>query len=373
MRRSDVWRANNLTVPAIFALLGIIILYFLTWPAPIDPVPWQAPLNPGYTGVFALNERLQGVERLPIGDNHGPEAVVLDARGRIYASTHEGQIVRLAPDGSQPENWADTGGRPLGMAFDSQGNLIVADAFRGLLQVTPDGQVTELATRVDGIAIGYANDLDVAADGKIYFSDSSTKFSAKVSGDTYTASMLDILEHGGHGRLLVYDPATETTIPLLRNLNFPNGVAISPDQTYVLVNETGAYRILRYWLEGPKAGQAEPFREALPGFPDNLTAGQGGRYWVALIAPRNPLLDKFADKPWLRKIIQRLPAFLRPKAAPYGHVIALNGEGNVVLDLQDPNGAFPMITAVAETETYLYLGSLSAPAVGRLAKAMIGL
>ncbi len=354
-------------------LLGVLCLYLLAWPVPVDPVAWQAPPNPGYTGVFAANERLKGIETLPIGENYGPEEVVLDAEGRIYAATHEGWIVRLMPDGSQPQNWVDTGGRPLGMDFDGRGNLIVADAFRGLLKITPDGQITELATQADGIPIGYANNVDVAADGRIYFSDASTKFGAKTSGGTYPASLLDLLEHGGHGRLLIHDPATGNTTTLLDGLNFANGVAVSPDQTYVLVNETGAYRIQRYWITGPKAGQAEPFIEALPGFPDNLTTGQDGRYWAALISPRSPLLDRLADKPWLRKVVQRLPAFLRPKAVPYGHIIALNGEGKVILDLQDPTAAFPLTSSITETNDYLYLGSLTTAAVGRLAKSKIGL
>ncbi|MBU1903427.1 MAG: hypothetical protein KJ573_07525, partial [Proteobacteria bacterium] len=118
-----------------------------------------------------------------------------------------GRIVRLNADGSNPQNWVDTKGRPLGIDFDSKGNLIVADAFRGLLSIAPDGTVTELAVVADGVPIRYADDVDVAADGKIYFSDASTKFGAKDWGGTYEASLLDINEHGGHGRLLVYDPA----------------------------------------------------------------------------------------------------------------------------------------------------------------------
>ncbi len=347
------------------------VAFLMAWPIPIEPVAWQAPLNPGYRGKFAANEHLVNLELLSIGDNHGPEGIALDAQGRIYAATKEGRIVRLAADGSQPENWADTGGRPLGIEFDPQGNLIVADAFRGLLQITPDGQLRVLATEVDGIPIRYANELAVAADGKIYFSDSSTKFGARESGGAYEASLLDIMEHGGHGRVLVYDPATAKATIFAKGLNFPNGVAISPDQRYLLVVETGTYRVLRYWLAGPRQGQSEVFIDALPGFPDNLSTGRDGRYWLALIAPRNPLLDKLADKPGWRKVVQRLPEFLRPKVKSYGHVLAVNGDGQVVSNLQDPEGGYPMITAAVEGGNFLYLGSLTAPALGRLAKAKL--
>ncbi|MGD8227246.1 MAG: SMP-30/gluconolactonase/LRE family protein [Desulfobacteraceae bacterium] len=357
----------------LFVIILFVVLYFLAWPVPVDPVAWEAPPNPGYTGPFAQNERLKGIEVLPIGGNHGPEDIALDAQGRIYAATHEGRIVRLKPDGSNPENWVETGGRPLGIDFDSKGNLIVADAYRGLLSVAPDGRITQLATRADGIPIRYADDVDVAADGKIYFSDASTKFGAKEWGGTYKASLLDLIEHGGHGRLLVYDPVTAKTTTLLKGLNFANGVAVSHDQSYVLVNETGGYRVIRYWIGGPNKGRSEPIIEALPGFPDNISTGFEGRYWMVLASPRNPLVDNLSGKPFARKMIQRMPAFLRPKAVPYGHVIAIDGNGKVLVDLQDPDGTYPFNTSVTETEEYLYIGSLITPVLGRLSKAKAGL
>ena len=353
---------------SLLVVVLVIVLYLLVWPVPVTPVAWKAPPNPGYAGPFAPNERLKEVELLSIGDNRGPEDVALDAQGRIYASTHEGRIVRLQADGSKAENWAETKGRPLGIHFDLQGNLIVADAHRGLLSVAPDGKVKELATEADGIPIRYADDVDVAADGKIYFSDASTKFGAKQWGGSYEASLLDLMEHGGHGRLLVYDPAIGKASTLLKSLNFANGVAVSHDQSYVLVNETGSYRVMCYWIAGPKKDKAEPFIEALPGFPDNISRGQDGRYWVALVSPRNPMLDSVSDSPFVRKMIQRMPAFLRPKAVAYSHIIALDGAGKVVANLQDPKGRYPVNTSVTETKDYLYIGSLMAPKLGRLPK-----
>lgn len=357
----------------LLVLAIVIVSYFVAWPVPIDPRAWRAPANPGYTGAFAPNDRLKDIELLDIARCHGPEAVALDNQGRIYVTTHEGFIVRLHADGSKAEKWADTKGRPLGIDFDAKGNLIVADAFRGLLSVSPEAVVTELATKADGIPIRYADDVAVAADGKIYFSDASTKFGAKEYGGTMEASLLDIMEHGGHGRLLCHDPAVGATTTLLSGLNFANGVAVSHDQQYVLVNETGSYRILRYWLEGPKKGTSEPLIEGLPGFPDNISRGYDGRFWVALVSPRNKLLDSLSEKPFLRKVIQRMPKFMRPKATAYGHIIAIDGSGKVIQDLQDPHTKYPQNTSVRETTDYLYIGSLVAPALARLPKSKAGL
>jgi hypothetical protein len=173
--------------------------------------------------------------------------------------------------------------------------------------------------------------------------------------------------------LLAYDPATGRTTTLLTGLNFANGVAMSHDQQSVLVNDMAEYRVVRVWVAGPRKGQSEPLIEALPGFPDNISTGLDGRYWVAFASPRNPLVDALAGKPFVRKMIQRLPAFLRPKPVRYGHVIAIDDAGRVVADLQDPSGAYPITTSATETPTHLYIGSLVAPVLGRLDRSRLGL
>ncbi len=358
---------------ALAIIIAVPILYLLLWPVPIDPISWQAPPDPGYTGPYAPNTRLQGIEFLQINGQHAPESVAFDSQDRIYAATLEGWIVRLDPDGMNPQNWVNTGGRPLGLAFDKAGNLIVADAFRGLLAISPQKEITVLAAEADGIPIVYADDVDIAADGTIYFSDASTKFNAKDIGDTLEASLLDLMEHGGHGRLLQYDPASGQTTTLADGLHFANGVAVSPDQTNVLVVETGTYSVLRYWISGPKKGKIEPLIENLPAFPDGISTGLEGRFWVALAAPRNPLLDSLSDKPFLRKMVQRMPTFLRPKAVHYGHIIAINGAGKVLEDLQDPDPAYSIISSIAETDHHLYIGTLEGTVLGRMPKSKAGL
>jgi sugar lactone lactonase YvrE len=353
------------------ALPLALVAYLLFWPVPVDPVAWSAPPDPFGTGAFAVNDRLAGLERVSIGDNHGPEAMAVGREGHLYVATMD-NVVRLDPDGRNPRDWASTGGRALGMVFDGAGNLIVADAYRGLLSISPTGAITELATVADGIPIRYADDVDIAPDGRIYFSDASTKFPARGDG-TFQASMLEIVEHAGMGRLLVYDPATRQATTVVSGLSFANGVAMAHDGASVLVNETGSYRVLRVWLEGPLRGTTEPFVEALPGFPDNITRGERGRYWVALFAPRARVLDVLAPYPFLRKMVLRLPAAVRPKERRYGHVVALDDSGRVVASLQDPSGAYPTTTSVRETSQYLYIGSLTAPTLGRLKKSAAGL
>ena len=141
-------------------------------------------------------------------------------------------------------------------------------------------------------------------------------------------------------------------------LNFANGVAISEDQQYLLISETGSYRIHRYWLRGPNAGNSEIIIDNLPGFPDNINNGINGRFWIGLVAPRKAILDQHADSPFIRRMLLRVPSFLQPKPDLSSHVIAITGDGAVLMNLQDPAARYPMLTGVLETRTTLFLTTL---------------
>lgn len=345
-----------------------LALYLCFWPVSVQPIAWQAPQNPGYQGVFEQNQKLAELEYLSIDQEHGPEDLDMDANGAIYASVHSGWILRMAPQDKGFTRWVNTKGRPLGMDFDSAGNLVVADAYKGLLSIAPDKSISVLTDQIGNSPILYADDVDIAADGKIYFSDASVRFGAEANGGTYEASLLDVMEHSRSGRVLVYDPNSKSTELLMDGLSFANGIAMDPASQFILISETSEYRIHKYWIAGDKQGEREILIDNLPGFPDNIVTGQDGRFWLGLVSPRVHIVDALADKPWLRKIIQRFPAFLRPAAQPYGHVVAISADGEVQISMQDASGQYPVTTGVLETDDYLYISSLMAPVAARMPK-----
>jgi sugar lactone lactonase YvrE len=325
------------------------------------------------TGQFQQNSRLASVDRLSLGTGNptpgagfGPEDVALDAGGRIYTGLDDGRIMRLQADGSRPETFSNTHGRPLGLVFDANGNLIVADAIKGLLSIATDGGVSVLTTTADGVPFGCTNDLDIAADGTIYFTDATSKFPLS----NFAA---DLLEHGGNGRFLAYNPKTKTTRTLLRGLSFANGVAVSPDQSFVLVVETGAYRVHRVWLSGSKSGgssnsdlKSDIFIDNLPGFPDGISSNGKDRFWLALVSPRDAALDKLLPHPFLRKVIIRLPKLLQPAPKRYSFVLGLDTGGRVVENLQNGSpDCYAEIANVVERNGVLHFGSIGESTIGR--------
>lgn len=345
----------------LLAALVVVVSYLLLWPVPIEPEAWTPPAAPKLEGVYAANTRLSGVERLAGGTGHKPEGVAIDREGRIYAGMEDGQIVRWKPDGKGvPELFAQTGGRPLGMEFDRDGNLLVADANKGLLSVNQQGAVSTLSAETGGVPFRCTNDLDVAADGTVYFTDASYRFPLAVYKH-------DLFEHRPNGRLLAYEPQSRQTRVVLDKLYFANGVAVSPDQSFLLVSETGKYRVLKVWLDGDKKNLTEIFIDNLPGFPDNISSNGNDKFWLALVTPRSPLLDKLLPRPFLRKVVLRLPEFMQPAPQRHGFVLGLDRSGQVVANLQDPSGqAFALVSNVLEHQGKLYLGSIGEDAVGRI-------
>ena len=342
---------------AVALILTGLLAYLAFWPVPIDPVAWTAPVNQGIADPFGADDRLRHATGIQLGEHFGPEDVTAGQDGRLYATTRGGKILQIDGYGKVRE-FADLGGRALGIESDADGSLVAANAYLGLQRISMDGKVDLLIDEVGGRPLVYANDLAIAADGKIYFSEASTKFGAEASAGTYEGSLLDIMEHGGHGQIIAFDPASGDAEVIIEGLQFANGVAISEDQSFLLIAETGSYRILKHSLTGPAAGNTAVLVDNLPGFPDNINNGENGRFWVGLVAPRVDIVDTLSDRPFLRKALQRLPASMRPKAEPYSHVIAINGNGEVLMNLRDPAAKFPSLTGVYETRSSLYLTRL---------------
>ena len=338
------------------ALLVLVLLYLSLWPVPIDPVAWQAPMDRGLVDPFAPNKLLQRASGIDLGDFEGPEDATLGHDGHIYVTTLNGDVLRVS--GETIERFASPGGRPLGIETASDGALIVANSYLGLQRIETDGSMRTLLGSIDGERPVYPNNLAIANDGKIYFTEASSKFGAEEYRGTYDASVLDIMEHGGHGSVIEFNPATGAAVTLLDGLNYANGIAISADNRYLVFAETSGYRVWKYWLTPDRRGETELLIDNLPGFPDNIKTGLQGRFWMGFAAPRNSLLDNLSDKPWLRKVVQRLPAAVRPQAVPSSHVIAFNGDGEILMNMHDPRARFPMLTGVLETPQSLFLTTL---------------
>ncbi|MEV4744721.1 SMP-30/gluconolactonase/LRE family protein [Streptomyces sp. NPDC049555] len=328
---------------------------------PLRPVVWHPPRRPARARARYSRPPMPPVRRLPL-PAAGPEDVRVGADGVLLTGVADGRVLAVDPASGRVRTVADTGGRPLGLCPLPDGGLLVCDAERGLLRVdTASGRWETVLREAGGRRLGVCSNVVAAPDGALYVTDASGRFPLE-----HWAG--DLLEHSGTGRLIRYEPGRGRAEVVLDGLHFANGVAPAADGSFLVVAETGAYRLMRLWLSGPKAGTAEVFAENLPGAPDNLATGPGGLIWVAMAAPRHPALDVLhRSHPALRRALWALPPALAPRPRATAWAVAFDADGRVVRDLQRPGrgpGGYRMVTSVCEAGGRLYLGSLVEAALG---------
>jgi ribose transport system permease protein len=318
---------------------------------------------------FALNDKLRSVSAIGLGKLEGPEDIILDRQDNLYCGSRHGDVYRFfAPDYTRCEVYAHIGGHPLGLAFDKDENLVVCVCGMGLYKITASREIERLTDETnrnilsvaDDSAMRFADDLDIAPDGRIFFSEGTTRYDVSQWG-------IDGLESRGNGRVICYDPRTGKTRTVLRNLVFANGICLHPDGQSLLFAETWACRVSRYWFAGPREGTVELVLDGLPGYPDNINRSSDGKFWLAVAGMRSPVLD----------LAMRMPAFRRRMArqcAPdawmvpnlnRGFVVKFTDAGEILESLWDLNGKnHPMITSVREHKGVLYLGGVHNNRIG---------
>ncbi|KAH8500894.1 hypothetical protein H0E87_015931 [Populus deltoides] len=325
------------------------------------------------TDKMLYQDGLENYFQLALPAVVGPESIAFDCNGKgPYVSVSDGRILkwqgaklgwiefsvsspqrdRHMCDGSTNTKLEPVCGRPLGLKFNSATcDLYIADAYYGLLVVGPEGGVaTQLAASAEGVPFRFMNALDVdSRTGVVYFTDSSIYFQRR-------EYLLAIINADKTGRLMKYDPNSKKVTVLLKGLAFPNGVALSKDNSFVLVAESFTMRILKFYLVGSEIHGQETFIQ-LGRFPDNIKRTANGEFWVALNTGRGKIrrldstklqqetsIDWFVDDP----VAVRLTS------------------GGKVLTVLDGNGgnALDSVSEVEEYSGLLWLGSSMKPYVG---------
>ncbi|KAK8673344.1 hypothetical protein V6N13_111687 [Hibiscus sabdariffa] len=319
---------SALVLPVVAAILVYQLDSFDAAPMPLHELthPFDPPL--------LRNERiLQGAELLGAGKFQGPEDFAYDSTSQvIYTGTADGWIKRVWLNGSAGEtvveDWVNTGGRPLGIALGLNNELIVADAYKGLLNVSRDGDVEVLADEAGGVKLKLTDGVDVAKDGTVYFTDASYKYSLH-------QFFLDIME-----------------------------VAVSPLQDSVVFCETAMRRCRKYYIQGNKKGQVEKFIDNLPGLVDNIEYDEG-HYWIGLPTENTGFWDLALRYPMVRKAAAVAERWMgRPRMEKNGGVLSVDVNGKPVAHYQDVG--LSMVTIGIKIKNHLYLGSFMSPYIVRL-------
>lgn len=332
--------------------------------------------------------QIEGVESVAVAP--GGKLVLLDRYGYVHVAfprSNDAHPAVVEYDLNPPSEFQKLyigPGRPLGYhvlenSEEKDGDLVllVCDSLKGLLKVNLSKRTIEILANIadDGQPINYANDLDVGPrSGQVYFTSSTSGVVGRdsVNGfyDTLRACVLNFVRGDVSGRLFVYDPQTRDTKVLLTNLFYANGVAVAHDESYVLVVETWAYRVLRLWLRdsggGKKAGDVETFVGQLPGAPDGLSRSEldPEAFWICLVAEISPL-GKLAPYPLVRHVLGSILVPLLPKLSKVlmGSTAAIKvkqQDGELIQTFLDTTSkVLKSISGIKEYGGALFFGSLN--------------
>ncbi|MBM9576659.1 SMP-30/gluconolactonase/LRE family protein [Leptospira sp. 201903070] len=287
-----------------------------------------------------------------------PYGIAVDASGSIYTGTQDKKIIRIRTN-EKVEVFATVEGRPLGMSFDSQGNLLVCVEEIGIVSIDKDGSQKILISKLpDGSPLRFPHSIDVARDGRIYFTVSSKIHS-------YDDSFLEELSALPSGMIITADKNSNSLEILNEELYYPTGISLSSNESFLLVVEPFRHRISSVPLFGSKRGIEKFFLTNMPGIP-GLVSSNGGSFWIGVPYYRNEILDKTQEYPEIKNLLGGLPKILYAKNSPRGLVIAMNEFGDITANYQDFAGtSIYGITAVLSHAGNIYLVSSTQ---GKIAK-----
>ena len=212
-----------------------------------------------------------------------PEGPAFDRRGNLFVvNVGSGDITKISPEG-QVKTFVNTGGAPNGANFHADGDLYVADRQKGIIAISPDGNIRGIADSYKGKKFNGPNDLVFDSKGNFYFTDPLGSSAENPFGCVYRVS-------------------SEGAITCLASgLAFPNGLVLSPDETDLFVSITRKNRILRYVLDEPV--RSTIFSQLSAGWgPDGMALDVVGNLYVAhfgggdvlILNPKGELVERIA-------------------------------------------------------------------------------
>ncbi|XP_065889707.1 adipocyte plasma membrane-associated protein-like isoform X2 [Dysidea avara] len=374
----------------VLIMVGVsgVVVYFL--PSLIGPVGHGPDGGPRFTGVYAINNELQKARKLFEGQIAGPESFELGKDGHLYTGLIDGRVVKIDLEketytivtrmGDPPYDkcgqidMLSVCGRPLGLHWDNSDNLIVADAYKGLVSInTKTGKKNVLCgPKIStDVTCTFFNYPVVISNGSVFFSCLSVNFAEHdLLGESFPFMDYIFGKHNDTGMLLHYNPITGQT-SVVKQLNTPNGVAKSSDEEFLLVSELSKSRVARFYLKGPKEGQWDMFISGLPGIVDNITPSRKyGGFWFAVPFVRpSALLDFSSQQSWIQFIAAKLQlanVFNHPEFL-HNMILLVDEEGRVVRSLHDPTAKVVFrVSEVLEVNDELMIGSIFGPSMARM-------
>jgi gluconolactonase len=253
------------------ALLGSACLAMLH--AQVPPPPEGAPTTPALERLLDDGE----VKALASGFVYADGAAWRRDGSLLFCDSGRNRLQRWEPKAGKAALIREPSGRPSAVAFDRDGNLLVAEQeTRRISRTDRQAVVTTVVDRFEGKRLNSPNGLAVTPDGSIYFTDPPYGLPRQTEGKE--------LDFQG-----VYRVNPDGSVVLLvRDLARPNGIAVAPDLKTLYVTDSETSELFAFTLAADgTAGTRRvlatlsPWKPGVVGAADGITLDETGRVYVA--------------------------------------------------------------------------------------------
>lgn len=236
--------------------------------------------DPAFSRLVLSNTRL---ERLWTGGRwlEGPVWLGM-TRQLLFSDIPNDRMLRLDERNGEVALFRDPAGHANGNTLDHLGRLITCEhGNRRVTRTGHDGSLTVLADRWQGMRLNSPNDVVVAGDGAIWFTDPTYGIDSDYEGHAAPSEI-------GAANLYRIDPASGEVTRQGDGFVQPNGLAFSPDGRFLYVADTGASHlpdgprhIRRFEVVHGGLGDSTVFSVCPAGLYDGFRLDRAGNVWTS--------------------------------------------------------------------------------------------
>ena len=247
------------------------------------------------------------LERVATGTTWAEGPVWLpDRRAVRYSDIPANRILEFSEDTGELTVYSDAAEYTNGRTLDLDGSVIQCSHGRRAVERDEGGRVSTLVESWRGVRFNSPNDVVVRSDGTVWFTDPS--YGIRKAGEGHPGEP----EYGDH-YVFRFEPGTGRVEPVVIDVEMPNGLAFSPDESVLYVSDSsvappsgvpdprrpGGHAIHAYDVfEGRHAKNGRVFAEVGPGLPDGFRVDVRGNVWtssqdsVQVFSPGGELLER---------------------------------------------------------------------------------
>jgi gluconolactonase len=266
-------RRDFLTAGGAVAALAALPRALADWqPSARYPDPLVRAIDPSFAKYKVSTTKL---ERIATGMRWAEGPVWFgDGRYLLWSDIPNNRIMRWDEETGAVSVFRKPSNNANGNTRDRQGRLLTCEQLtRSVTRTEYDGTITVLADGYDGKKLNSPNDIVCKSDGSVWFTDPTFGIQGYYEGHKADPELPT--------NVYRWDPGTGKLAVVAGDIERPNGLAFSPDESLLyIIESTGIKHIRAYTVDGAKLGAWRTLISADDhGTPDGMRVDIDGNIW----------------------------------------------------------------------------------------------